>query len=173
MYSATGNPPQLEMVPITEYEKHILDLWYDAGTVAQGAHGIIPLSWSEIIAWANQFYSEEYIEWIPLSSEPKKPLPLSLYGRPQAKEQPIKAVPIKVRQCTLLDYELKLIRKLSQEYAAEYAQASDKARVCPKDIYIEDVSEEDARNNADAMEQALLDLFSEKDDKKIEVVPNK
>lgn len=146
------------MIPLSEYEQHILELWYECGTVGQGAGGIIPLAWGEIISWANQFYTESYIEWVehPRHSERHK----RVY------------TPLLLTQCTLLDNELQLIRKLSQEYASEYALASDPARACPKTIELEDIEEDVAIANANAMEEAFKQMFGNQN-ASVEVIHNK
>ena len=72
------------------------------------------------------------------------------------------AVP--VTQCTLHDAELQLIRKLSQEYCSEYHEAtSESSRACPKDIVVEDIPEDVAVANADAMADAFKNFFGKGD----------
>lgn len=142
--------PQLELPTLSEYEQHILEKWYEAGTVAQGAGGMLPLDWNTIIPWASHFYSENYIEWVE-------------HPRPDKRFKPV-YTPVVLKQCTILDHELQLIRRLSQEYANEYAEASDPARACPKEIIVDDVPEDAAKANADAMADAFKSLFGSQDD---------
>lgn len=123
------------------YELSIIQKWHECGTVTQGANGLISLDWPQIESWASLFYTEEYVEWV---EHPRPDKRYKLYYSP-----------ILLKQCTLLDCELQMIRKLSQEYAGEYALASDSARPCPKYIDIEDVSEEVAAANATAMKEAF------------------
>jgi hypothetical protein len=142
--------PQLEMISLSAYEQHILEKWYEAGTVAQGAGGLLPLDWNTIIPWASHFYSEEYIEWVE-------------HPRPD-KRYKVQYTPVVMKQCTLLDAELQLIRRMSQDYANEYAEASDPARACPKEIIVEDVPEDVAMANANAMAEAFKQMFGSQDD---------
>jgi len=150
--------PEAVMIPLTRYERHLLELWYECGTIAQGANGLMPLDWNQIESWANQFYSETYIEWVehPRHSNRHK----RLY------------TPIPIKQCTLLDSELKLIRRLSQEYSSEYSLASDPLRPCPKDVSDEVVPEIVAEANAENMLEGFQALFG-KQDNTIESTPNK
>ncbi|MGZ8888056.1 MAG: hypothetical protein ACXW1D_00705 [Halobacteriota archaeon] len=155
----TEGSPYLELTPLSEYEQHLLELWFECGTVGQGAGGITPLDWTEILAWANQFYSEHYVEWVehPRHSNRHK----RVY------------TPLVINQCTLLDSELQMIRKLSQEYTAEYSLASEPNRECPKQIVIEDISEDDALANANAMAEGFKNLFGQPQDRSVEMVQNK
>lgn len=137
----------------------MLALWTEAGTVSQGAGGILSLEWESITAWANHFYSENYVEWV---EHPK-----------QSKRHKSVYTPLLLTQCTLLDSELQLIRKLSQEYCAEYSNASDPSWPCPKTIDREEITEDAAMANADALGEALKRMFGKQDDTSIEVVQNK
>ncbi len=140
----TEGSPYLQTVPLSNYEQHLVDLWFDCGTVCQGGMGITSLEWCEIIKWANQFYSETYIEWVehPRASKRHKQV----------------FTPIPITQCILLDWELKVIKDLSQSYCAEYSEASDPSRECPIEIPVE-ISEDDAIANASAIADGFKALF--------------
>lgn len=156
MYSEGS--PQLEMISLSPYEQHLLELWFECGTVTQGAGGLLPLEWDVIIKWANKFYSETYIEWV---EHPK-----------QSKRHKSVYTPVPITQCVLLDSELQVIRRMSQSYVSEYNEANDSSRPCPKEIMIGDMTEEEALNNADAILQCALQMFG-KQDTSIEEVQNK
>lgn len=132
----TQGSPYLEMAILSSYEQHILELWYKAGTVTQGANGIVPLPWDEIIAWANKFHSETYIQWV---EHPR-----------HSKRHKVAYSPVVHTECTLLDFELELIRRLSQEYCSGYAAAYEDIP-CPKEVVLEDLSDEAKLENAEAM----------------------
>lgn len=155
---AEGHPESV-MIPLSLYERHLLELWYECGSVAHGANGLIPLEWDQIEAWSNMFYSETYVEWL---EHPR-----------QSKRHKVVHTPIPIRQCTLLDSELKLIRILSQEYSNEYAQASEPNRPCPKETIDEEVPEVVAEANADNIIDGFRNLFAKQEEGIIEVVPNK
>lgn len=150
--------PYLDMVALTEYEQHLLELWYECGTVGQSTGGLTPLEWDQIIKWANQFFTES---WIEMVEHPRH--------NPKHKRM-YTAVPM--TQCTLLDWELQLIRRLSQEYSSEYAQASSPNRECPKVVIAEDVSEDEALANAKAIGDAFKLMFGAQDTS-VEKVQNK
>lgn len=147
------------MVSLSSFERHILELWYEAGTVSQGAAGVLALEWESIIAWANQFYSEHYVEWVE-------------HPRHSLRHKRV-YTPLLLKQCTLLDVELQLIRRLSQEYASEYQEASDPKRECPKTIHLDEITDNDKLKNADAIEEGLLGLFGVQQGASVEVVINK
>lgn len=158
--SYTEGSPYLDVTPLSSYESWILELWYKAGTVGQGAHGLIPLSWEEITSWADRFYSETYIEWVehPRISNRHKPV----------------YTPIPIKQSTLLDEELEWIHRMSCEYSSEYAAANDPNRECPVTIVLEDIPEEQAIQNADAIREAMIAQFGNREvDTSVEAVPNK
>jgi len=143
----TEGSPYLEMAPLSSYQQWILELWHKAGTIAQGAGGLLPLEWPSLIQWANKFYSETYIEWV---EHPK-----------QNKRHKTQYSPITLSQCTLLDSELELIRQLSVEYSSEYAAANEPTRMCPKTVYEDEVCEEDVLKNAEAIEKAMMEMFGD------------
>lgn len=143
-----GNP-YLEMVSLSEYETYILERWYEAGTVSQGAGGLLPLEWPVIESWARQFYTESYVEWVEH--------PVTYY--PNGRERARVYSPVVLKQCVLMDSELQLIRRLSQEYCSEYAESSNPTRDCPKQVVIEDTTEDEVLANADAMKEAMMQAF--------------
>lgn len=84
--------------------------------------------------------------------------------------------PILTTQQTLLDEEIEWLHKISCEYVAEYsASSSEEAnRDCPIHINIDDIPEEQALQNANELEKAMLQMFGNKEpDRSIEVVPNR
>ncbi len=147
------------MIELSEYEHHILSLWTECGTVAQGAGGLLPLEWPSIVAWANQFYSEDLVEWLehPRNSKRHK----RVY------------TPIVTRHCVLFDSELNLIRTLSQEYSNEYSCANDPLRPCPREIVEEDIPEEVKEANANNMLDGMKMLFGGQNDTSVEEIINK
>lgn len=147
------------MIELSEYELHILNLWHECGTVAQGAGGLLPLEWPSIIQWANQFYSEDLIDWLEHPRESKR------HKRVYT--------PIVTRHCVLFDSELSLIRQLSVEYSSEYSMASDPARPCPRVFEAEDVTEDVAKANADSIAEGFKMLFGGQDDTSVEEIINK
>lgn len=128
--------PYLELPCLDPYESHLVSLWYECGTVYQGGMGIAPLEWGQIIQWADRMFSEDVVEWV---KSPTK-----------------RWMPVVTKQYTLLDYELQIIRQLSQEYCAEYSQASSPHRPCPKELSITEV---DALANSVAIENAFIEMF--------------
>lgn len=114
-------------------------MWQEAGSVGQGAGGLTPLAWSEVVSWSDKFYSEDSTEWV---------------------QSPTKRwMPIVTKVCSLLDYELKIVRDLSQEYCSEYADTSLN-KECPKHIEAEEV---DSMMESTALGDALLSLFGNSD----------
>lgn len=127
--------PYLQLISLTDYELHLVGLWQEAGSVGQGAGGLTPLAWSEVVSWSDKFYSEESLEWV---------------------QSPTKRwMPVVSKTSTLLDYELKIVRDLSQEYCSEYADTSSH-RECPK--YVE-ADEVDSLMESTAMGDALMSMF--------------
>ena len=118
---------------------HLVGLWQEAGSVGQGAGGLTPLAWAEVVLWSDKFYSEEYIEWV---------------------QSPTKRwMPIISKTSSLLDYELKIVRDLSQEYCSEYAD-TDPHRECPKHVEAEEV---DSLMESTALGDAFMSLFGSSD----------
>ncbi len=56
----------------------------------------------------------------------------------------------------LEDYELHMIREMSQHYCWEYSEASEPSRPCPKEIILEEV---DAEAESKALGDALMSMF--------------
>lgn len=138
---------QQELVVLDEYEQHLVTLWREVGSVSQGGMGVAPLVWTEIIAWANQFYSKSIV-------------------------QIINGLPIVQKVCTLEDYELEIIMQLSREYCNEYAEASDPNRECPKEIFLDEIATEDAIENANAIEDMFMSFWGKPVDTTPEIVRN-
>lgn len=129
-------------VKLGTYANQIANMWKEAGTVTQGGMSTSTLTWVEIKAWADQFYSEDVIEWIE---------------QPRLKwARKTDLLPVKVRRCSLSDYELLAIRKLSQEYSYELS-CDDINRPCPLEIELEEV---DALAESSALEAAMAAMFS-------------
>lgn len=155
----TEGSPYLELPLLSEYEQSLVGYWFEAGTVEQTGSGLTSLSWQEIVAWANQFYKQPYVEFV------EHPRHSNRHKRTYT--------PVVIDQCALLDWELQMIKKLSQEYAAEYSQASSPSRECPKVIFLDEVSEDDALANANAMADAFKTMFgSDSSGPSVEVVKN-
>ena len=133
--------PYLELIGLDEYEKHLVNLWYEAGAVGTSGMGVGALTWSELTVWADRFFSETYVEWV--------------------KSPTRRWMPITVKQYTLLDYELHIIKFLSQEYASEYSQ-NDPKRPCPKEI---DVGQVDGVAESTAMGNAFISMFGSAEQK--------
>lgn len=106
--------------------------------------GVAPLVWTEIISWANQFYYEDIVQWVGEH-------------------------PVVQRRCVLEDYELEIIMQLSREYCAEYGEATDPQRPCPREIFLDEV---DAEANADAILEGFKQLFNVQVDTKPEIIRN-
>lgn len=141
----------MELPFLRQYEQSIVNHWVESGQVSQSANGPTPLTWAEIKAWADQFHSEQYIEWV----EPARPLRSD--GLPDERFR-VKPIPLLAKQCTLTDWELQMIKRLSQEYVAEYFNNAVDAP-CPKEIYIEDLSVEEKLDNSKALGDSLKAMF--------------
>lgn len=128
--------PYLDLPYLDPYESQLVSYWYEVGTVSQAGMGLAPLTWQELTAWADRMFSEDVVEWV---KSPTK-----------------RWMPIITKQHTLLDYELQIIRQLSQEYCSEYSQASSPSRPCPKEL---SVAEVDSLANSTAMGNAFLEMF--------------
>ena len=102
--------------------------------------GVAPLVWTEIIAWADRFYSEQYIQWVVQRIGKRKPV----------------RTPIIIKQSTLEDYELEILMQLSREYCDEYHSATDPQRPCPKEIFLDEV---DGEAESNALGEGLKSLF--------------
>jgi hypothetical protein len=146
------------MTALSSYEEHILELWYEAGTVVQGANGLTALDWPMIVSWADRFHSEKYTKWVKHQAR---------------KGQKITRVPVEVTQCTLLEYELQLIQTLSKEYCSQYSLSYEPSCECPKLVELDEVTEDDALANANAIAEGLKSLFSAPQDTSVEAVVNK
>lgn len=130
----------MELPSLSEYEQSLVQMWFAVGTVQQTSGGITPLTWHEIVSWAKHFHREVTVEMV------EHPL--------QSKRHKRTYTPVVIERCSLTDWELEQIRNLSSEYVAEYHQTSP-SRECPKPVYIEDISEEDALINAASVESAM------------------
>lgn len=144
-----------ELPFLSDYEQSLVRYWIESGQVSQTANGPIPLTWVEIDAWANRFYSEQYIEWV------EHPRPLRSDGLSDKRCKTV-TTPVAVTQCTLTDWELQMIKRMSQEYVSEYSQ-NDPSRPCPKEVVIDDLTEDDKLANANAFESAFKSLFGSAD----------
>lgn len=128
------------------------------GTVQQTSNGLVSLNWQEITAWANHFHKEIVVEWLEHPNQPE--------------DAPLIYTPVVMERCTLVDWELEQIKKLSQDYSAEYSQASQANRECPKPIFLDEVSEDDAVKNAEAMAEAFKIMYGPDNSPRVEVVRN-
>lgn len=136
--------PYLSPPDLNSYEEYLVSLWREAGTASQKGMGIDVLEWSELIAWAERFYSETIIEWVK---------------NPDNKRH--KPVPILIKYCTLPDVDLQIIRQMSQEYCWMAHEATDPKCECPKEVRVED---DDPERNAEDMLAALRQLGFIKED---------
>lgn len=146
----TEGSPYLNLPPLSEYEQSLIGHWMQAGTVEQTANGLIALSWQEVNSWANRFHKDSFIELIE-------------HPRQSARHKKTYSAVV-VERCSLVDWELDQIKKLSQEYASEYSQASKPDRACPTTIFIDDVSEDDAIANAKKIREAFKMMFGKQDE---------
>lgn len=151
----TEGSPQRELSFLSSYEQTLVSYWVDAGQVSQTANGLAPLTWSEIDAWARRFHTEQYVEWI---DHPRR---LTRGGAPDKRYKNIQS-PLLATQCTLLDWELQMIKRMSQEYVHEYSQ-TDPSRPCPKEIIFDDITEDAKLANANSFETAFKSMFGKAD----------
>ena len=142
MYSEES--PYRQLPTLTEYEQLLVGFWHEVGLVSQTSGGVTGLAWCEIVTWADRFYSERGTEYV--------------------EECPGVFVPKEVNECELQDYELRLIRQLSLEYAGEFSAATAPARPCPKDIDLEALSDEIKLAESNALGEALMSMFGGKQD---------
>jgi hypothetical protein len=126
------------------------------GTVQQTSNGLVSLSWQEIIAWAKHFHREAVVEMI---EHPRHSL-----------RHKRTYTPVVIERCSLTDWELDQIKKISQEYVSEYSVASQPSRECPKPIFLDEVSEDAKVANARAIAEAMQ-MFNLPSDK-VEKVQN-
>lgn len=131
--SAYLDPPHL-----SSYEEHLVGLWREAGTISQKGMGIGALDWDVLIAWAERFYSDSFIEWVK---------------NPDNKRH--KPIPLIIKYCTLPDIDLQIIRQMSQEYVWMSHEATLPNYPCPKEILTEEV---DAEANAEDIYDGLKSL---------------
>lgn len=154
----------MDLPLLSSYEQTLVNYWLDCGTATPTSGGLTPITWSEIRAWASQFYTEQYIEWV------EHPRPLRSDGLPDERYKPI-ITPLLATQCTLTDWELQMIKKMSQEYVSEYS-CNSPSRQCPKEVFEEDLTEDDKLANANAIEDAFNVLFSNNNTPAVEAVTN-
>lgn len=136
---------------LSSYEQTLVNYWVEAGQVSHTANGPVAITWGEIDAWVRRFHTEQYVEWV------ERPRPSRVDGLPDERYKPV-VTPLLASQCTLLDWELQMIRKMSQEYVSEYFQ-TDPSRPCPKEIILDDITEDDKLANANSFEAALKSMF--------------
>ena len=162
---------QQELVDLDEYEQHLVKLWREVGSVSQGGMGVAPLVWDEVIKWANRFYLVDKIVMIPRKII--KTTEKIYRGKPRIETETIvEEIPIVIKQSSLEDYELEIIMQLSREYCAEYSEATDPLRPCPREIFLDEVTKEEAVENANAIQDMFMKNWGRQIDTKPEVVPN-
>ena len=147
----TEGSPYLDLLPLSSYEQSLLNYWVDAGQVSHTSNGPMPITWAEIQAWANQFHSEQYVEWV------ESPKPLRSDGLPDERFR-TKLTPLLVKQCTLTDWELQTIKKMSQEYVAEFFNKAVDAP-CPKEVHMDELTVEEKLDNSKALGDSLKAMF--------------
>lgn len=79
--------------------------------------GIDALDWTELVAWADRFYSETTIEFVKNPDRPRD-----------------KPTPILLKYSTIPDEDLQIIRQMSQDYCSMSHEATDPNCPCPKEI---------------------------------------
>lgn len=154
----TEGSPYRELPSLSEYEQSLIQHWFACGTVTQTGSGIVSLLWGEILKWAKHFHKRVDIELVE-------------HPRQSARHKRAYSAVV-VESCNLLDWELEQIKKLSEEYTSEYSAASNPQRECPTPIFLDEVSEEDASKNADAMADAFKVLFGADNTPAVEMVRN-
>lgn len=130
--------------------------------------GVAPLVWGEVIDWANQFYSEDFLVFVPKTST--KTTTKLVRGKEKSQTETIvEDFPVVLKRCVIEDYELEIIMQLSREYCDEYHSASEPARACPKEIFLEDV---DPIAESDALLEAVKAMWGHNSElTKTEVIP--
>jgi hypothetical protein len=141
----------LELPFLSGYEQSLVSKWFECGTCEQGAGGLLPLSWKEIVAWASYFYKDTFVEMI---EHPRHSL---RHKRTYS--------PVVIERSSLVDWELEQIKRLSQEYVSEYAEGTNPDRKCPNAIFDEDVSDEDKVTNAKQIREAMKVMFGKQEGK--------
>ena len=157
---------QQELVDLDEYEQHLIKLWREVGSVSQGGMGVAPLVWEAIIEWANKFYLSDKIVMVPRTTVKTS----ERYYRNKLRtetETIVEEIPVVVKQSSLEDYELEIIMQLSREYCSEYAEASDPARPCPREIFLDEV---DGLENSNAILEGFMSLWGGVRDTNPEIV---
>lgn len=141
----------MDLLHLSSYEQTLVNYWTECGTAISTSGGLSPITWNEVDAWAKRFYTEQYVEWV----EP--PRPLRLDGLPDERHRK-KPIPLLTTQCLLTDWELQMIRRMSQEYVAAYAN-TDPLAPCPREVILEDLTIDDKLANANAFLSAAMSLF--------------
>lgn len=143
--------PAKELPFLTLYERNLVGYWIEAGFATQTANGPTSLTWAEIDAWARRFYTEQYIEWV------EHPRPTRTDGLADERYKVV-LTPIRTDQCVISDWELQMIRKMSSEYVAQWAEKSPYTP-CPTEIDVEEMTEEAKRDNSDGVVKSLKAMF--------------
>lgn len=143
--------PETELPFLSRYEQALVNYWVECGMATSTSGGIAPITWNEVDAWARRFHSEQYVEWV----EPTRPLRYD--GLPDERFR-VKPIPLLTTQCTLTDWELQTIKRMSQEYVSEYSQ-TDPNRPCPKEIIPDEITDDDKLAAANSVTAALKSLF--------------
>jgi hypothetical protein len=147
---AEGSPLK-ELPFLSSYERTIAGYWLEAGQVTQTANGPVTITWDEIDAWARRFYTEQYVEWV------EQPRPIRSDGMADERYKVV-TVPVTLTQCVISDWELQAIRRMSAEYVAQFSDRSPFAP-CPKEINIEDMTEEEKIDNSKVIADSLKLMF--------------
>lgn len=146
------------------YEHTLVNYWLECGTAVSTSGGLAPIPWSEIVAWSDKFYSEQYTKWV------EHPRPLRSDGLADERYKEIRT-PLLATQCVLTDWELQMIKRMSSEYVAEYS-CNDPSRPCPKEVFVDELSEEDKLANAKSIREGFKSLFGANKTPAVEAVPN-
>jgi hypothetical protein len=144
----------LELPFLHDVEQTLVGYWIEAGQVTHTANGPTAITWGEVCAWADKFHSEQYVEWV------EHPRPLRSDGLPDERFKEIRT-PLLATQCTLPDWVLQAIKRMSQEYVGEFFNNSPSAP-CPKEVIIDELTEDDKLANAKAFKSSFMSMFGKK-----------
>lgn len=103
--------PFLILPEIFDGYEYLIEYWQEAGAIGCSGEGVTKLSWQEIEAWLNVKYRNEKFGRVRRNSRRKRCGMQSPW--------------------LLADWEIDAVRRMSEEYASEYNQASDKSRPAP------------------------------------------
>jgi hypothetical protein len=109
------------MPEIVNGYEYLRGYWEEAGAFEINSNGVCKLSWQEIESWLNVKYSN-------LKNSSKRHTRRRNIGVDS--------------KWVLSDWEIEMVRKMSEEYVSEYNQARDKQRPAP---YVAETVDEDVQ----------------------------